>query len=87
MGSGPPPIGKIPPSPRDEEAAVELAPMAGAEAPAAGSSAKAPVGATEAPPALEEEEAGFLQLEVSNISSYTPLILRGWRLFLSFSDR
>jgi hypothetical protein len=54
---------------------MELVPMAGAEAPAAGSlvevpagTAEAPEGATEVPPALEEEEAGFLQLEVSSIS-------------------
>jgi hypothetical protein len=38
-----------PPSPRATEAAVELAAMAGAEAPATGSSLEAPVGATEAP--------------------------------------
>jgi hypothetical protein len=36
------------------------------------------------PPALEEEEAGFLQLEVSSISPRTPLISRGCRLLSYF---
>jgi hypothetical protein len=39
-------------------------------------------------PSLEEEEAGFLQLEVSSISPRTPLILRGCRSLLClFVDR
>jgi hypothetical protein len=78
-------------SPRAEGATVELVPMAGAEAPAAGSSveapagaAKAPAGVTEVPPTLEEEEAGFLQLEVSSISPYTPLISRSCHLLFCF---
>jgi hypothetical protein len=36
------------------------------------------------PPALEEEEAGFLQLEVSNISPCTPLISRDCHLPFCF---
>jgi hypothetical protein len=70
---------------------MELVPMAGAEAPAAGSlvevpagTAEAPEGATEVPPALEEEEAGFLQLEVTSISPRTPLISRGCHVLFCF---
>jgi hypothetical protein len=74
---------------------VELVPAAGAEVPAIGPSvevpagaAQAPTGATEVPPALEEEEARFLQLEVSSISPRTPLISRGCRsLLYRFVDR
>jgi hypothetical protein len=36
------------------------------------------------PSVLEEEEAGFLQLEVSSISPCTPLISRGCRLLFCF---
>jgi hypothetical protein len=57
----------------------------------AGSSVEVPAGAAEAlavttdvPPALEEEEAGFLQLEVSNISPCAPLISRGCHLPFCF---
>jgi hypothetical protein len=66
---------------------VELTPVAGAEAPAAeplvevpGGTAEAPAGATEVPPALEEEEAGILQFEVSRISPHAPLTSRGGRI-------
>jgi hypothetical protein len=66
-------------------------PVAGAEAPSIGPSEEAPAGAAEAPagamevpPALKEEEAGFLQLEVSSISPRTPLISRGCRLLFCF---
>jgi hypothetical protein len=43
-----------PPSPRAEEAAVELAPVPGAEAPAAEPSVEVPVGATEVPAGATE---------------------------------
>jgi hypothetical protein len=75
-----------PPSPRVEEVAVELVPMAGAEALATGSLVEAPACATEVPPqAFEEEEAGFLQLEVSSISPRAPLVSRDCCLFLLLS--
>jgi hypothetical protein len=70
---------------------VELVPATGMEVPTAGPSLEAPAGAvevptgaTEVPPALEEEEVGFLQLEVSSISPHTPLISRGCRLLFCF---
>jgi hypothetical protein len=44
----------VPPSPRAEEAAVGLVPVAGAEALAAGLSVEAPAGATEAPAGATE---------------------------------
>jgi hypothetical protein len=37
--------------------------------------------------ALEEEEAGLLQLEVSSVFPHAPLISRGWRSSLSLSRR
>jgi hypothetical protein len=36
-------------------------------------------------PTLEEEEVGFLQLEVSSVSPHAPLISRGGRLLFCFS--
>jgi hypothetical protein len=70
---------------------VELVPAVGASAPAIGASvealagaAKAPAGAIEAPPALKEEKARILQLEVSRISPRVPLTARGGRLLFCF---
>jgi hypothetical protein len=70
---------------------VELVPVADVEAPAAGPSveapagtADAPAGVTKVPPALEEEEVGIVQYEVSNIFPRTPLISRGGRLLFCF---
>jgi hypothetical protein len=82
-------------SPRAAKVTVEFISAAGAEASAPGSSVEAPAGAaeapasaTEVPPTLEEEEVGFLQFEVSNISPRTPLISRGHRSFFCFlADR
>jgi hypothetical protein len=68
-----------PPSPRAAEAAAELVSALGAQVSTVGSSVEAPAGAaeapavaTEAPPTLKEEEAGFLQLEVSRTSPLRP---------------
>jgi hypothetical protein len=73
-----------PPSPQAEGAAVELAPEAGVEPPAVEPSEEVPAGAAEAPvrtmevpPALDEEEAGILQFEVSSVSPRAPSISRG----------
>jgi hypothetical protein len=47
-----------PPSPWATDAAMELVPVAGAEAPATGSSVEAPAGATVAPPEPSRKRKG-----------------------------
>jgi hypothetical protein len=76
-------VGTRAPIPTGRGAAVELPLEAGTESPVTGSSVEVPegtvkvtVGVVEAPPALKEEEAGLLQLEVSSIPSRTPSISR-----------
>jgi hypothetical protein len=68
-----------PPSPRAAEAAVELVSVVGAEAPSTESLVEVLAGPRRCrwarrwrPRALEEEEAGLLQPEVSSTSSLRP---------------
>jgi hypothetical protein len=77
-----------PPSPQAVEAAVELVPTAGAEAPVGGLPVEVPAGQRarqRRPPSPRGRGSGAFQLELSSVFPYAPLISRGWRSSLSLS--